>query len=482
MSGVKMAITKEDLEKFVKIDPKTGKLMISDFCAAIEAVYGVDLSDIYEKRKGGREKELVGTCRDLVGTLVGTFSEIMPNSCQEPTRVGTVGTYIKNIYISGENESKLGQPPPYTSQKPLPVPTTISCGNPKLGQPFEKLVDFIKNYQYFKHKEEYEIFLIWTLLANNGWILWEAFPHIWFHGYPKSGKSNALSIIKAFSGEIKATQTASISSAAISRSIKANNYPILLIDELEQRNDRTELLWIIINAGYKKGSRYITCDLKNQEKLYEMDIHTPMAIASIKVPPSTTATRCIVFNMNRSKPKKSYKSCDPEWLDYRGIFGILSELLYNEIVISEKANQMPKMPEFFDGRDEEVWQPILYAAWILSSETYDKILNYAKEYVMKTQEEEKTELKVSILRILVKEKNNEITAKELIQQLEEDFPETTTQKIGYQLKTLGCNKHIINGRAKYFWKQSDIEEWCRPFNIVIEEKQETEGDNKNVEM
>ena len=179
------------------------------------------------------------------------------------------------------------------------------------------LRDVYEQYIEFAQQEYYDLMPIFVM-GTYMFRLYKAIGYLHFNGTAASGKSQNLRILDALG--FNTQWAASMSSAALYRSI-AGNPGVICIDEAEGfEGERGEDLRRILNAGYLDGAT-----VKRVEKgpgdnfiVQSFDAYGPKAIASINVLDNVIGSRCLIVAMRPAiRTIGEFDKDDPRWAALR---------------------------------------------------------------------------------------------------------------------------------------------------------------------
>ncbi len=205
--------------------------------------------------------------------------------------------------------------------------------------------------------------------------VFRAFPIIFPFGPLETGKTRLVKSIVYASR--RGMLWVSPTPAPIYRTIDAIR-PCLGIDEFTKVYE--ELLQLI-RAIYKKGLLVPRMEkAKKGEKMFLtfFETYTPLILGSTKELDPMTMSRTIVIHMRKAKDPNPEKR-DPEPWDFED----LRDRLY--VCRLTKAHEIDEIRRSLDknvpleGREWEIWRPILTVAKAISEETYKSLLGLAEE-------------------------------------------------------------------------------------------------------
>lgn len=180
----------------------------------------------------------------------------------------------------------------------------------------------------------------------------------------QSGKTTLLDV----TGTIVARPlpTAHISAAGLRKVLDEQPPYTLLFDEIDQvfqrKNEDTADLRAVINAGYIRGAQVLINEHYGKTwKLQAYQVYGPKVLAGIGLLPDTIESRCIPIwleRMPRSVTKLKFRIRKAREI---------SEQIKLVISTLEPPEQFPepKIPEALNGRQSDIWEPLLAIAdWV----------------------------------------------------------------------------------------------------------------------
>ncbi|MDT7888233.1 MAG: hypothetical protein RQ885_04570 [Desulfurococcales archaeon] len=237
----------------------------------------------------------------------------------------------------------------------------------------DEIIAKLKDYIVLDDERIYDVIASYIVMTYF-YDVFTAVPLLYFHGPAGSGKTRA-NITTTYMCR-RGIFVADPSDATLYRMIDALK-PVTGIDEsmLSEKAKR------IIAAGYKKGAAVPRAEPSSRGIALRFFDTVAPRVFSFEHPPSSDylLQRCILINMLKAKPRKTF---DPLPDEFKGIREILYYL------------RLTKLPDILDardkafkildekgvwGRDAEIWAPILAAAILIGREK--NVLDYVVEDV-----------------------------------------------------------------------------------------------------
>jgi hypothetical protein len=240
-------------------------------------------------------------------------------------------------------ESEGGSPPPSPSDSTY-------------NEVFESLLKFFKKYIYFKDPRYYVVFSAFTLASYvQGRFSSATYLHL--RGDPESGKTRALEALNLVC--FNSILVTSSSAAAISRWIdqeSANKIPTLLIDEINLRDEQTEIIRVL-DSGYRKQGKRLVCDLiGNRYEPRSYACYCFKAFAGLSTLERTLESRCVSILMETVS--------DPDYIIKEQEMETDAKILREKIL--KILPDLYSLPLYFDGflwpsnhRVREIFTPLL---------------------------------------------------------------------------------------------------------------------------
>jgi len=305
---------------------------------------------------------------------------------------------------------------------------------------YDIIVDYLKSSIYFEDKLQYNIFALWIMAS---WIpeTFESVPYLMFIAPKDSGKTRGLDII----GEIgyRVIPAVSFSGSSVFRSVDMWNCT-LLVDEAEyQLNPKSEKgqdLYGILNGGYKRGMYAIRTETMGDTFVPTIfDIFGFKAIAATRPFNPTLESRSIIFHMEQHEIKNLVLPKEE------------SEEIRNRLLFF-RFNQLNKIIRVFPkqlkkGRIIEIYHPIYTLASLVDESLISKLDKYIEQTYQQTKSEDKVSLpEADIIRGLndkfddINNVDMKVYVKDLVDFVKYDFPDSSSQQVGYLLKAMGFSR------------------------------------------
>lgn len=210
----------------------------------------------------------------------------------------------------------------------------------------------------------------WTLLSY-AYPAWSAVPYLSIGGPLGSGKSRVFEVLSRVA--FRPMASANTTAPCLFRTLHDQG-GTLLLDEAERLRDNTPDagdLRSILLSGYKRGSpaRRLEPIGDGKFRAISFDVFGPKALAGIASLPEALASRCIKVAMFRAapdseKPRRQLDADPSRWPDLRD--GLHALALEHGLTWLHLAGQVDAAGEM-NGRDAELWQPLLaLAGWLES--------------------------------------------------------------------------------------------------------------------
>ncbi len=263
---------------------------------------------------------------------------------------------------------------------------------------------------------------------------------------PRCGKTTLLTLLEFLSQ--KSLNVSNITAAAMFRTIEKYS-PTLLIDEADTFLQDNGELRGVINAGFQRNGRItrIECIGRRHETRF-FKCFTPVSIAAIGNIPTTIRDRSIVINMRRKSSTDQIERIRTR--DLRTITNELQKKCARFMFDNSEliATQRPEIPNWFNDRAADLWEPLLAIANVLSDEWGQKALNAAKLLTKSTCDNEpistRTQLLQDIKHIFA---GREFMASTI---LVEELNNIEGSPWGEWAYSKGLSVHSLAGQLKYF--------------------------------
>ncbi len=330
---------------------------------------------------------------------------------------------------------------------------------------FKDLADTFNYYLEFPKEEaagHLATLSIWTILTY-AYTTWLAVPYISIGGPLGSGKSRIFDVL----GKIvyKPLASSNMTAPCLFRTLDAQGATLLLdeAERLRERSGEAAEMRSILLSGYKAGGKAHRLEkVGDSFKSLAFNVYGPKAIAGIKNVPAALASRCIRISMFRAgknslKPTRRIDEDPQRWI-------ALSDDLHSFALSNGqqfiKASQEIIRCDGLYGRDMEVWRPILAHAKMIQDSGAIGLLDLVKEHAKKSvisisddTTPESDEILLCLLKELLDEDPNGITASRLLEKAKEQDPTMfnvfSPRGVGEVLKRYGVKSHRRGGKRLY---------------------------------
>ena len=256
---------------------------------------------------------------------------------------------------------------------------------------FKRLLQGLDHYIEFAPEQRYGYLCVlacWIVLSYV-YHAWSSVGYLLVNGPASSGKSTIFNVLKELTFRPMATDN--VSAAAIYRTL--HNYGgTLLFDEAERLRDTKSPDIVEINsmllAGYQRGRGATRLEkIGDGFKTVNYNVFGPKAVACINGVLSSLQTRCIEISTQRAakdspKPKRSMESTD--WQSLRDDLHVLA--IENGDAWIEAAKRRD-IGGKLNGRDFEVWQPLLSIAAFFEHAGVDDLLELMESTAMQSMKD-----------------------------------------------------------------------------------------------
>jgi len=302
-----------------------------------------------------------------------------------------------------------------------------------LGEAYETVIGILKKYLDIR-EEYYPLVTIWiigTYIHNE----FETYPYLFINAMRGSGKTRFLRLIEALShnGEL----VSSLKEAVLFRDCKGKT---LLIDEFESiMSKENQSLRELLNAGYKKGNKVkrmkrVRKEGKEDYEVETFDVYVPICMANIWGVEEVLADRCVTMILEKSNNPSILRYVErfkhiPEVFWVKKVFlnnlvqlcsffdvgGVLDRWnsyvekkycqmnnIYTQTTLTTLTTQTtPNLEELkmfnkidetgINGRNLELWMPLLLSAKMIGESVFDDLLKIAGTLTKEKKSEEMTE-------------------------------------------------------------------------------------------
>jgi len=225
---------------------------------------------------------------------------------------------------------------------------------------------------------------LWTLLTYC-FRPWNAVPYLFIGGPLSSGKTRVFEVLSRL--VFRPLLSSSTTGPCMFRSHHENG-GTLLFDEAERLRqptpDQSELLAMLL-GGYRGGGKATRLEAVGDTfRPVSFDVFGPKALACIGGLPPALASRCITVAMFRAGPgsDKPRRRLDDDggWPTLRDHLHVMA--LDNGTTWLELAGRQDVCPAGINGRDYELWQPLLGLAAFIESHGEGGLLATMQAYAL----------------------------------------------------------------------------------------------------
>jgi hypothetical protein len=219
---------------------------------------------------------------------------------------------------------------------------------------------------------------------------WDAVPYLFIGGPMGSGKSRVLDVLQRI--VFRPLSSSNLTAPALFRTLHAQG-GTLLLDEAERLRQSTpdqQEVQSMLLAGYRRGGRATRLDpIGDSYRPVQFDVYGPKALACISGLPPTLASRCVPVMMFRSaaaseKPKRRIDASPSSWRSIRDDLHLLA-LEYGQVWADLSARKTV-VPSAINGRNYEVWQPLLALAEWFEERGCDNLLRLVQFHALASVE------------------------------------------------------------------------------------------------
>ncbi len=221
---------------------------------------------------------------------------------------------------------------------------------------------------------------------------WDSVGYLLVNGPPSSGKSTLFKLLNELC--FRPFNTDNTSSAVVFRTLHSYG-GTFLFDEAERlRDTKSPDIWKSIRSCWQDTSRAVLLlDLKkigDTFKAIGFQVYGPKAIACINGVLPALQSRCIEIHTQRAgknspKPKRSME--DTDWQSIRDDLHVLSLDHGDDWLHAAKCRDVGKT---LNGRDWEVWQPLLSIGAFFESAVLGAWLNRLRNSLRTTSSKRRT--------------------------------------------------------------------------------------------
>lgn len=228
---------------------------------------------------------------------------------------------------------------------------------------------------------------LWIMLTYV-YPAWDSLPYLFIGGPMQSGKTRLLEILARL--VFRPLVSANLTAPALFRTLHARG-GTLIFDEAERlRQDKPEVQELnqVFQSGYRRGGAATRLEpFGDTFRTVQFEVFGPKVIACIAGLPPVLASRCITVMMFRAagkseKPKRRLDEDRTIWERLRDDLHILA--LENGAEWAGLAANTGVVPEMINGRDFELWQPLLSLAHWFESKGVGNILQLLQGHATRT--------------------------------------------------------------------------------------------------
>ena len=307
---------------------------------------------------------------------------------------------------------------------------------------------------------------------------WPAVPYLSIGGQVETGKSTLFRVLSRI--VFRPLESSNMTAALLFRTLEERG-GTLLLDEAERLKEGTpgvtELRTILL-SGYKPGSPARRLErMGDSFKPREFDVFGPKAMAAVESLPAPLLSRCIPIVMFRAapcspKPRRRLDEDPAIWASIRDDLHVLA--LEYGATWGQLARRSDVVPAKLNGRDYELWQPLLaLTVWleehaqtvtnVTGVTAFQGISTSMQEHAVRTAEAnhddrvpyaEETLLRLLAEAVMAKE-HLRLEPAGLLQRAQELDKDTfvdsgwTGQRVGYALKRYGVSSRGSSSRRTY---------------------------------
>jgi hypothetical protein len=317
---------------------------------------------------------------------------------------------------------------------------------------------------------------LWIMLTYH-YHAWQSIGYLLINGPAASGKSTLFRLLREL--VYRPFPTDNISAAAIYRTLHSHG-GTLLFDEAERLRDAKSPDIAEINsmllAGYQRGRAATRLEkIGDGFKTVNYQVYGPKAIACINGVPPTLQTRCIEITTQRAgrdspRPKRSMEMTD--WQSMRDDLHVMS-LDHGDDWLNAASRR--DVGQSINGRDYELWQPLLAMASWLESAGVDGLLytieSYAAESIDSASSLRTPEADEILLRTLADIWHRHPTATEILATAIEHhrtvLDRWSPDGVGRRLRSYGLTTTRTMSRREYRATRDDIAAICERYSIEL---------------
>jgi len=304
---------------------------------------------------------------------------------------------------------------------------------------------------------------LWAMLTYC-YQAWDAVPYLYVGGPVGSGKSRVFEVLSRM--VFRPVQSSSMTAASMFRTLHTQG-GTLLLDEAERlrdtRDPATAELVSNLLAGYKRGGTATRMEpVGDGFRTVQYDVFGPKALACVAGLPPALASRCIMVTMFRAaagsdKPKRRIDEQPDAWQRLRDELHAVA--LEHGPTWLDLAQRPGVCPAGIDGRNYELWQPLLALAGWLDAYGPGGLLPLLQEHALAsidmTKDDQVSDADETLLRVLAEARANLAvpSPKEVLEAAQEIEPNTFRQwspkGVSNTLRRYGIRTVCLHGRKVY---------------------------------
>ncbi len=336
---------------------------------------------------------------------------------------------------------------------------------PKIELIFKHLCERFAYFLEFPKEEAVGVtatLSLWTMLTY-AYPVWSAVPYLSIGGPLSSGKSRVFEVLSPVIQN--PLHSSNLTAPCLFRTLHAQG-GTLLLDEAERLRDRTpdagEIRSVLL-SGYKRGAQAHRLEKAGDSFVpVSFDVYGPKAIAGISGLPAALASRCVKIMMfragkNSPKPKRRIDPNAGMWSDLRDDLHAMALTMGASFITA--ALWQPSC-EKLNGRDLEVWQPLLAMAKLVEGAGATGLLEVIEEHALRCIQDvnedvvpESDEILLRLLSEKAQDSQRGITAGKLLEAAMSDdsavFNRYSARGVSAVLNRYGLKSHRSGGR-RYF--------------------------------
>ncbi len=215
---------------------------------------------------------------------------------------------------------------------------------------------------------------------------WDAIPYLYVGGPAHSGKTTLFAVLNRLA--YRPLASSNLTGPALFRTLHDRG-GTLLLDEAERLRqttpDQQELMSMLL-AGYKRGGQATRLEpVGDSFRTVAFDVYGPKALACIAGLPPALSSRCIRVMMFRAspdspKPKRRIDADPAGWQSLRDDLHVLA-LEYGPVWL-KLSQQETVCPQAINGRNFELWQPLLALACWIESQGAGGLLELVQQHAL----------------------------------------------------------------------------------------------------